>query len=69
MNYTYVKNMKEEFINIVRDKANKKLLFLPHAVREMNRPERMITTGETRKVIFEGEIIEDYPDDVRGHSV
>ena len=28
----------------------------------------MISTLEVRKVIFEGEIIEDYPDDARGHS-
>ena len=28
----------------------------------------MISTLEVRKVIFEEEIIEDYPDDARGHS-
>ena len=28
----------------------------------------MISTSEVRKVIFEGEIIEDYPLDARGHS-
>jgi hypothetical protein len=49
-------------------KAEEKLLFLPHASRQMMRPDRMISTGEVRKVIFEGEIIEDYPEDARGHS-
>jgi len=34
----------------------------------MARPERMISTSEIRKVIEEGEIIEDYTDDPRGHS-
>jgi hypothetical protein len=28
----------------------------------------MISTGEVRAVIEQGEIIEDYPDDARGHS-
>jgi hypothetical protein len=28
----------------------------------------MISTGDVRKVLEEGEIIEDYPEDARGHS-
>jgi len=28
----------------------------------------MITTAEVRKILFEGEVIEDYPEDVKGHS-
>ena len=53
---------------MVRKRAGQKLLFLPHAIRQMIHPDRMISTLEVRKVIFEGEIIEDYPDDARGHS-
>lgn len=34
----------------------------------MSRPDRLITTSEIRNVVEQGEIIEDYPDDVRGHS-
>ncbi len=34
----------------------------------MNHPEWMRNILEVRKVIFEGEIIEDYPEDSRGHS-
>jgi hypothetical protein len=34
----------------------------------MARPDRMITTAEVRFVIDDGEVIEDYPDDPRGHS-
>lgn len=60
--------MDTEFLELVRKRAVEKLLFLPHATRQMMRPERMINTTEVRKVLMEGEIIEDYPDDTRGHS-
>jgi hypothetical protein len=52
----------------VREAAMKRILFLPHALDQMNRPERMITTREVRAVILHGTIVEDYPEDVRGHS-
>ena len=52
----------------VQEAAGKKVLFLPHAVRQMVRPDRMITTAEIRAVIDRGEVIEDYPDDPRGRS-
>lgn len=60
--------MTKQYFELVRKRAAQKLLFLPHAIRQMSRHERMITTAEVRRVIFEGEIIEDYPLDVRGHS-
>jgi len=43
-------------------------LFLPHAIRQLSRPERMITPNEVRAVVETGEVIEDYPEDPRGHS-
>jgi len=52
----------------VRRAAAVKILFLPHAVQQMARPERMISTAEVRQILDTGEIIEDYPDDPRGHS-
>jgi hypothetical protein len=52
----------------VRRAARERILFLPHALDRMNVPDRMIIPGEVRGVIFHGEIIEDYPEDVRGHS-
>ena len=52
----------------VRMTARKKLLFLPHAVRQMSAPERMISRREIRLVVESGEVIEDYQEDVRGHS-
>ncbi len=58
----------QELLALVRRRAAMRVLFLPHAVRQMSRPDRMITTDEVRAVIDRGQIIEDYPDDARGHS-
>jgi hypothetical protein len=52
----------------VRAAAKKKILFLPHALRQMLRFSRMISVEEIRNVINSGSIIEDYPDDPRGIS-
>ena len=57
-----------EILGIVRQAARKRILFLPHAVRQMAKPDRMISVDEVRYVIEIGEIIEDYPEDERGHS-
>jgi uncharacterized protein DUF4258 len=34
----------------------------------MSHPERMITVNEVRRIVQTGEVIEDYPEDARGHS-
>ena len=52
----------------IRKSAAIRILFLPHAVRQMSRPDRMITTSEVRRIVDKGDVIEDYPDDARGHS-
>ena len=52
----------------VRQAATKRLLFLPHTIRQMSRPDRMISTQEVERIIMTGEVIEDYPEDLRGHS-
>ena len=57
-----------EILIQVRAAAQQKVLFLPHALRQMLRPDRMIRRAEVRRVITEGEVIEDYPKEVRGHS-
>jgi len=41
---------------------------LPHAIKQMSRPDRMITTDEIREAVLLGEIIEEYPEDLRGDS-
>lgn len=59
---------EQNILTQVRQAAAKRMLFLPHAVSQMNSPERMITTQEVRAVALSGVIIEDYPEDSRGHS-
>jgi hypothetical protein len=41
----------------VRAAAVKRLLLLPHTIRQMARPERMISTTEIEQVVMLGEII------------
>jgi len=55
-------------VDAVKQAAEKKLLFLPHAIRQMSRPERMITPQEVERVVMTAELVEDYPHDSRGHS-
>lgn len=57
-----------DILAFVRQAVAKRLLFLPHAIRQMSHPDRLITTSEVRDVVEQGEIIEDYPEDMRGHS-
>ena len=57
-----------KFRQLIRERASQRLLFLPHAVRQMSRPDRMISVSDVRNVVEEGEIIENYPEDTRGHS-
>lgn len=59
---------KLDIIDLVHKAARKKVLFLPHAIRQMSHPSRMISITEVRQVIEKGEMIEDYPEDIRGHS-
>lgn len=57
-----------EILQQIRQAAATKILFLPHAVQQMSRPERMISPAEIRRVVGTGEVIEDYSEDARGHS-
>ena len=57
-----------EITDLIHESARRKLLYLPHAVRQMSHAERMISTSEVRTIVEKGEIIEDYPEDTRGHS-
>jgi hypothetical protein len=58
----------KDILKQVREAAAKRILFLPHAVNQMNSPDRMITTQEVRAAVFGGIVIEEYPEDVRGRS-
>jgi len=58
-----------EFLDIVRQNAEQRIVFSSHALDEMNAPDEMISTEEIKEVVFNGFMIEDYPHDRRGHSV
>ena len=63
--------MPDEFVDtleVIHEAAAKRILFLPHAISQMNAPDRMISTKEVRSVVFEGSLVENYPNDPRGHS-
>lgn len=57
-----------DFIDLIKHAAEKNIIYTMHALDEMNTEDELITTDEVRYVIFNGEIIEDYPEDKRGHS-
>jgi len=59
---------RNKILDLVTLAVKKKCLYLPHAVQQMSRPDRMITTAEVRSAMENGEIIEDYPEDSRGHT-
>lgn len=48
--------------------AQKRVLYLPHAVKQMSRPDRMIEPQEVLNAVLGGEVIEAYPEDPRGES-
>ena len=50
----------------VREAARRRILFLPHAVAQMARPDRMISPDEVEAAVMQGELVEDYPSDPRG---
>jgi hypothetical protein len=60
--------MEASVLDLVHAAAAKRILFLPHAMRQMSRPSRMISPAEIEGAITAGALIEDYPEDVRGHS-
>jgi len=57
-----------DILQEIRRAAGKRILFLPHALKQMTRPDRMIRTQEVRAAIETGTVIENYPNDARGHS-
>ncbi len=57
-----------DFRESVLKAAKKRIIFTTHALDEMNNEEDIIMVDEIKNVILHGEIIEDYPEDKRGHS-
>ena len=58
----------EPILELVKRAARQRVLYLPHAVRQMSHPDRMITPAEVERIVNRGEVIEDYPQDPRGPS-
>ena len=52
----------------IRDAAKRAIFYTAHALEEMNAPDELITVQDIRRVIAGGQIIEEYPNDRRGHS-
>jgi hypothetical protein len=44
----------------VRKSAAKRILYLPHAIRQMSRPSRMISIKDVRNVLQKGQLVDDY---------
>ncbi len=57
-----------DMLNLIHLSAAKEILYLPHALRQMARPQRRIQRVEIEAVVWNGAVIEDYLEDVRGHS-
>jgi hypothetical protein len=57
-----------DILTLIQTSAQQKILFSPHAVRQMSRTDRMISPEEVKSITEKGLMIEDYPDDERGHS-
>lgn len=60
--------MPGDTLGLVREAAAKRILFTVHAIQQMSHVDRLITREEVEFVIETGELLEDYPDDPRGHS-
>ncbi|MCK5183159.1 MAG: DUF4258 domain-containing protein [Candidatus Heimdallarchaeota archaeon] len=58
----------KNFRQIIIDKANKKILYTAHVIKQMNAGDRLISSDEVENKIYKGSMIEDYPEDTRGHS-
>ncbi|MFH0803092.1 MAG: DUF4258 domain-containing protein [bacterium] len=59
--------MKVQFFELLRQKfSERKYIVTLHAYNEAS--EEGLEIAEVRKAIIAGEVIEDYPEDARGHS-
>jgi len=60
--------MSHPFMSVVLKALRKGIKFTDHAFQVMYSAERMVTVDEVVEAARDGDIIEDYPDDPRGHS-
>jgi hypothetical protein len=57
-----------DILRAVHEAAKARVLYLPHAIKPMSRPDRMISPADVEAVLGAPILVEDYPDDPRGHS-
>ncbi len=57
-----------KFHRFIKNGAKKLVFYTPHAMKQMDSEDRIITVDEVEFVIFNGDIVEDYLEDKRGHS-
>jgi len=60
--------MSHPFLSVVLRALRKRIKFTDHAFQVMYSAERMVTVDEVVETLHDGDVIEDYPDDPRGHS-
>lgn len=53
---------------LIRLAAAKRIIYSQHAVDEMLIEDLPVSPDEVRLAIFHGEMVEEYPEDKRGHS-
>jgi uncharacterized protein DUF4258 len=58
----------KDYLFELRVAAEKRIVFTQHALDEMNAPDEMISIAEIRHVVRNGTVLEEYPEDKRGHS-
>ena len=58
----------EEISQQVKSARENYVLILPHALKQMSVPSRYIAVDDLQHALNNFEVVEDYPDDARGHS-
>lgn len=58
----------DKITNQVLTAFKNNVFYTPHALHQMNSPDRLINRKEVEEVILQGEVIESYSEDARGQS-
>ena len=58
----------DDFLLHVQAKAAQRVPYLPHAVHRMSEVQSAITTADVRDALFQGQMIENYPEETRWNN-
>jgi hypothetical protein len=58
----------DDFLLHVQAKAAQRILYLPHAIHRMSEVQPAITIADVRDALFQGQMIENYPEETRWHN-